>query len=233
MTWFFIILAVLAFIIWSFNKDKKEILDSRELKLGTMQNRYSILVNAFAKPNFSRIVEEKKDSITIKNEFNNNSIIVNILEFYDLIVVEYVRRIKALEIERKRWQFPLKTNHKLILDRIKSEIDFEFSLKSICPFIGCAYFTDCIREIDLNTDEVGTGFITVTFFKISENEIKINCHEDDDSDGEVLSWVFLKKENDNFLFEDELNNIWTLNNKAFSVDLSGENKKIIYEFLEH
>jgi len=89
------------------------------------------------------------------------------------------------------------------------------------PIVDKNFFSESVREVDLVTGERGIGQVEVSFFEVSENNLKI----DEDT---TVPWKYQGQQGQDSIFKDETGNIWELNDESLSLIIIEENKKIIY-----
>jgi len=121
MTWFLVIIAIVVFLFWSYNFDKKEIINKRANKLGDLNERYKTLINYFASNGTSIKKTVSIDKIIINKIEGDLDYQISLLELYDIYEIEIIVKADNLTIAKRKWQFPLYTNQDIALKRIKLE----------------------------------------------------------------------------------------------------------------
>jgi len=118
MTWFLIIIAVIALLIYLINRDKKEILTNRTSKRGPLNERYSIIVNELLKEPGTNIVSESTEKIRILAVKDDSSIEIEIHEMYSEFIIRLNIKKDSLQVMSKAWKFSLNIDQRQVLSKI-------------------------------------------------------------------------------------------------------------------
>lgn len=222
MTWFLIIVAIIALFIYLFHHDKKEILTDRKNKRGSLKERYSVIIDELLNESSATIVSESIEKIKILAIQDNSSIEVEIHEMYSDFLVKLRIKKDHIQVLSKAWKFPLKFDQGSILSKIEKEVNSELDrMGNSFPIEETFFFTNSKREINLTTGAQVVDPSHHLYFEVAEDKLTIHKKP-------ICYWKYQGQQGHNAIFNDENGNIWELNDKSISQIIIREDRKIIY-----
>jgi hypothetical protein len=237
MIWALVIIAIIiGFVIMSI-KDKKDILEKRANKLGSLRDRYSLLLGEILSDPASTIIYESNEKIKGSVVKDGILIEIEITEMHSKFLVNFIAKCPSLQPISKLWEFPLGHDQRLIVSKIEQEVDNGitkqqneilslvdyYTVDKTCPMYGNEYLSTSVMEINIETGETVSikKIEDAIYLKVSESNLKIG-------DDVAIFWKCQGKQGDNFIFKDLFGNTWELNKAYFSYIEVDENKKTVY-----
>lgn len=196
-----------------------------------MKHKYKILISKLTDDQSISRVNEHRGRLIITFNSNSDLILLIVSETGNNLVIDYTKNPDSSDKEVKRWQFPIGSDQdkifKKIVPYISIDKDSVYEPKNnICPFIGKLYYSDYSYMVDINTNEPTSHSSAKRLYEPRENQIIIK-HVDElsqFSEDIHLKWHFLRKQDNEYIFKDELDNVWALSKEKFTKTIDGKNK---------
>lgn len=120
MVW--IILGVIACMIFFFLKDRSEMLSKQVDSRGGMLKKYEYLVSRMTNDPSAKIAKVTRDQIYIKAKGEYTSVEFLITELFDSVQIDWVSNLAFQGIHKKRWKFPHNSPQELMYKEIDDYI---------------------------------------------------------------------------------------------------------------
>ena len=106
MFWAFLIIGIVGYIIYSFLKDRDQMLTRQVDRHGGMATKYSHLIERLTSDPSAKVVKVTRDHIHIRAVGTATATNFLITENFNSVEVEWVGQLAMLGTHKKKWSFP-------------------------------------------------------------------------------------------------------------------------------
>lgn len=106
MVWILIIVAVVIWSIFAFQRDRNAMLKKQVDSHGGMLEKYKFLVDKLTEEQSSRIIGVTRDNIHIRSQNQTASTDYIIMENFDETRIEWIGRSELLGTHKHEWKYP-------------------------------------------------------------------------------------------------------------------------------
>jgi hypothetical protein len=105
MFWIIFILCIVGYIIYSFTKDRDQMLQRQVDMQGGMAKKYEYIIEYMTNEPSAKVIKVTRDHIHIRAEGNGSATNFLITESFNSVEIEWVGQMAALGTHRHKWTF--------------------------------------------------------------------------------------------------------------------------------
>lgn len=106
MFWIILIIGIVAYIIYSFSRDRNKMLQRQVDMQGGMAKKYEYLIEKLTETPGAKVVQVTRDHIHIRAAGQTTATNFLITEGFNSVEIEWVGQMAMLGTHKHRWTFP-------------------------------------------------------------------------------------------------------------------------------
>jgi hypothetical protein len=119
MIWIILIIGIIGFILYSFYKDRDQMLQRQVDMQGGMAQKYEYLIDCMTSDNVARVIKVERDHIHIRATGQTTATNFLITESFNSVIIEWIGQMGMLGTHKHKWTFP----HNYPQEKMMKEIE--------------------------------------------------------------------------------------------------------------